>query len=166
MKLTAQEEYGLRCLLQIARKAEGGGTTIADISREEGLTSSNTAKLMRVLRMAGFVSSIRGKTGGYTLARPANEIILGDVLNSLGGKLFHGKFCHHYTGNNGQCVHIEHCTMRSLWCAIQSVLDHVLDRTTLQDLLKPDGLSWWQSCVEADPLLQSVSATDKPQSSI
>jgi len=160
MKLTSQEEYGLRCLLQIGRKAALGGTTIADISREEGLTSSNTAKLLRILRMNGFITSIRGNKGGYTLARPASEIVIGDVLNVLGGKLFEGSFCSHFTGTNGTCVHIEHCTVRSFWCAIQSVLDHVLDRTSLADLLDPKGLSWWEAVLQADPLLNKPTSTN------
>ncbi len=159
MKLSAQEEYGLRCLLQVGRNADAGGTTIEEVRRREGLTAPNAAKLLRILRMNGFVTSIRGKTGGYTLARPAAEIVIGDVLDVLGGKLFEGGFCEHFSGQNGTCVHFERCSVRSFWCAIQSVLDHVLGQTTLQDLLEPNDLSWWQACLTANPLLQDSDDT-------
>jgi Rrf2 family protein len=164
MKISAQEEYGLRCLLQIGRLADAGGTTIEEVSRAEGMTPSYTAKLLRILRMNGFVTSIRGKTGGYTLARPAEEIVIGDVLNALGGRLFEGSFCEHFTGQNGTCVHFEHCSLRSFWCAIQSVLDHVLGQTTLQNLMDPNDLSWWQACLTANPLMQDSDDSRSAQS--
>ena len=59
MKLTTQEEYGLRCLLQLARK-DTGSLTIPELSRREGMSPANVAKIMRLLRRAGFVRSTRG----------------------------------------------------------------------------------------------------------
>ena len=50
MKLSATEEYGLRCLLQLAKCGDGRSLTIPEISRAEGLSVPNAAKLMRVLR--------------------------------------------------------------------------------------------------------------------
>ena len=65
MKLSAGEEYGLRCLLQIGRrqKETGDGLSIPEISQIEGLSIPNVAKLMRLLRMGGFVESVRGQSG-------------------------------------------------------------------------------------------------------
>jgi Rrf2 family iron-sulfur cluster assembly transcriptional regulator len=159
MKLSAQEEYGIRCLLHIGRHSAQGGSSISSISKAEQLTPSNTAKLVRILRMNGFVESSRGKDGGYTLAKPAEEIKLGDVFEVLGGKLFSQGFCDHYAGNSDTCSHFSHCTIRSFWCAIQSVLDHVLNQTTLQHLMDPNGLGWWETCLSANPLL-SPKVTD------
>ena len=70
MKLSSQEEYGLRCLLQLARHGDEASLTIAEMSQREGISSPNVAKIMRILRRAGLVASTRGKAGGYTLARP------------------------------------------------------------------------------------------------
>ena len=153
MKISAQEEYGIRCLLYIARHSDQGGSTLAAISHAERITPSNTAKLVRLLRIAGFVESSRGKTGGYTLARPAESILLSEVFDTLGGKLFDSGFCDHYAGSNDVCIHFNHCTVRSFWCAIQSVLDHVLSQTTLKNLMDPTGLGWWETCLQANPLL-------------
>jgi Rrf2 family protein len=153
MKLSAQEEYGIRCLLHIGRRAEMGGSSISTISKAEKITPSNTAKLVRILRMNGFVESSRGKDGGYTLAKAPEEIFLSDVFEVLGGKLFDEGFCDHYAGTGTVCAHFDHCTVRSFWCAIQSVLDHVLSQTTLKHLMDPSGLGWWQTCLTANPLL-------------
>ena len=64
MKLSSQEEYGLRCLLQIARAGEGASRTIAEVSEREGISAPNVAKIMRLLRRAELVRSTRGKAGG------------------------------------------------------------------------------------------------------
>ena len=71
MKLTANEEYGLRCLVRIGYAGDGGSLTIPEISQAEGVSPAYAAKILRVLRKGGFVKAARGKEGGYTLARPA-----------------------------------------------------------------------------------------------
>ncbi|HNL27895.1 MAG TPA: Rrf2 family transcriptional regulator, partial [bacterium] len=88
MKFSTQEEYGLRCLLQIARSTNKNGMTIPQISQAEGLSEANVAKMLRILRMGGIIESARGHEGGYRLARTADQIRIGDVLTVLGGRLF------------------------------------------------------------------------------
>ena len=66
MKLSAQEEYGLRCLLRLGAQGDGGSLTIPEISRTEGISPEYVAKLMRILRQGGLVTSARGATGGVT----------------------------------------------------------------------------------------------------
>ena len=134
MKFTSYEEYGLRCLLQIGR-AGGKGVTIPDISRLEGLSEPYAAKLLRILRTGGFVKAARGQTGGYTLAKPPSEIVVGDVLAELGGRLFDVDFCKHHSGHEYSCTHSSDCSIRSLWTTVQTAVDAVLSRTTLHDLL-------------------------------
>ena len=135
MKFTAQEEYGLRCLLQIGRQGKGGGLTIPEIAAAEGISIPYVAKLMRILRQGGFVTSTRGQTGGYVLARPTEQIIAGEVLSSLGGRFFETEFCERYPGSVPICTHTVDCSIRSLWHAVQDVVDQVLGKTTLRDLL-------------------------------
>ncbi len=103
MRLTTQEEYGLRCLLQVARGQEESLTT-PQIAEREGLTQAHVHKLMRVLRRAGLVKSVRGRKGGYQLARPAEQINVGVVLASLGGNLYSTDFCGQHAGNERICV--------------------------------------------------------------
>ena len=74
MKLSANEEYGVRCLVRLAYATEAGsGLTIPEISQAEGVSPAYAAKILRVLRKGGFVKAARGKEGGYKLARPAED---------------------------------------------------------------------------------------------
>ncbi|HXG34704.1 MAG TPA: Rrf2 family transcriptional regulator [Bryobacteraceae bacterium] len=149
MKFTSHEEYGLRCLLQIGRRGRGVGVTIPEISRAEGLSTAYTAKLLRILRNAGFLKSARGQAGGYTLARPPEQIIIGDVLAELGGRLFEGDFCERHSGQEACCTHSSDCSIRSLWTTVQTAVDRVLSRTTLQDLLRAEE----SACPPQTPLV-------------
>ncbi len=135
MKFSAQEEYGLRCLLQLGRQDERGSLTIPEISSAEGLSGPYVAKLMRILRRGGFAQSTRGQTGGYVLSRPPEQIVVGEVLALLGGRFYEPDFCERYPGSEEICTHTVDCSVRSLWSAVQDVIDRVLSKTTLQDLL-------------------------------
>lgn len=135
MKFSAQEEYGLRCLLQIARTGPSGSLTIPEISRHEGLTQTHVAKLLMILRKEGFITSTRGQAGGYALARPAGQIAVGEVLAALGGKLYDNEFCVRHSGQNSICTHAVDCSVRSLWQVIQGAVDQVVDRLSLADLM-------------------------------
>lgn len=135
MHLSSQEEYGLRCLLHIAQAGPGATTSIQEISRAEGISVPYTAKLMRVLREGGLVTSERGHTGGYHLARPAERITAKQALEVLGRDLYGGAFCERYSGHEDICTHTVNCSIRSLWKAVQAVVDELLCRTTLRDLL-------------------------------
>ncbi len=133
MKLTSQEEYGLRCLLRLAR--EGESLTIPKISQKEGISNFYVAKLMRILRRGGLVKSARGQAGGYELSRPPDEIVVGEALAILGGRLYDPAFCMEHAGSESSCTNSVDCSVRSLWRAVQQVIDQVLSKTTLKDLL-------------------------------
>jgi Rrf2 family protein len=136
MKFSSQEEYGLRCLLRIAREHKGAGLTIPEISEAEGISSFYVAKLMRILRRAGLVKSARGQIGGYTLSRPPDQIAAGEALAALGRRLFESGFCTDHTGIEETCARFGDCSIRSLWRGVQNAVDQVLGKTTLTDLLR------------------------------
>lgn len=136
--MSAQEEYGLRCLMQMARNGVEGSLSIPEISRAEGLSAPNVAKLMRVLRLGGLVSSVRGQEGGYVLARPPENITLDQVLEVLGEPLFGSRFCEQHTGVERACAHRRDCSMRPVWISLQRRVNDVLARTSLRDLLREE----------------------------
>ncbi|MCX6623056.1 MAG: Rrf2 family transcriptional regulator [Acidobacteria bacterium] len=135
MKLSAQEEYGLRCLLFMAKKGAGESLSIPEISRAEGLSIPNVAKLMRLLRLGGFVQSARGQAGGYTLSRTPEQITVASVMELLGGTFFGAHFCERHSGVERTCAHTSDCPIRCLWSKINRMLQDVLGHTSLQDLL-------------------------------
>src|SRR6516165_3957742 len=98
MKLGANEEYGLRCLVRLGYAGDGGSLTIPEISQAEGVSPAYAAKILRILRKGGFVRAARGKEGGYTLARPADQIVIGELMDALGGRLFESDFCDSHAG--------------------------------------------------------------------
>lgn len=135
MKFSAQEEYGLRLLLRIAKSDSPNGLTIPELSELEGLSTANVAKILRMMRLAGFIESARGQTGGYRLKKSADKIPVGDVLTSLGGKLYESGFCDLHAGIENICTNSIDCSIRSLWKTIQNLIDDVLSKISLQDLL-------------------------------
>jgi Rrf2 family protein len=134
MKFSAQEEYGLRCLLRLAQQPDRS-LAIPEIAEAEGLSVPYVAKLMRALRQGGFVKSERGQSGGYALAAGPETINVGQVLEALGGRLIEDDFCERHTGTVDVCTHTVDCSIRSLWSSVQRMVDQVLMRTSLQDLL-------------------------------
>jgi Rrf2 family iron-sulfur cluster assembly transcriptional regulator len=137
MKLSANEEYGIRCLVRIGyADNQAQGLTIPEMSSAEGVSPAYAAKILRMLRKGGFVKAARGKDGGYKLARPAEAIVIGDVLDVLGGRLFESSFCEDHAGQAAICTRSVDCSVRSLWRAVQVAVDHVLSKATLRDLLQ------------------------------
>ncbi len=163
MKLTAQEEYGLRCILTLAREEEqaqehlpGNGDdspsgsalssasgpdrylTVGDISRLEGISQQYAGKLIRILGKAGLVLSVRGCKGGYRLARKASKIRVSEVLDVLGSKIYDPDLCDRHRGDRPFCVHSNDCAVRSLWTGIQLLVDQVLSNTSLHELISSE----------------------------
>ncbi len=141
MKITAQEEYGLRCLMRLARSPEQAAT-LPEIATAEGLSAPYVAKLMGVLRHAGIIESTRGRSGGYRLAQPTTQIGLGSLLLVLGEPLFdEPSYCERHAGAapNGNCVHHGSCSLRALWFTLEQWIRSSLDQVTLADLLQSEG---------------------------
>jgi Rrf2 family protein len=141
LKISSQEEFGLRCLLRLAAADEGVSMTIPEIAAAEGLSVPYVAKMLAVLRQAGLLESVRGRAGGYRLAGSPGEITLGTVMLALGEPLFEESYCQKHAGSetDGNCVHHGDCTLRGLWQTLQVWMRRTLDRMTLADLLQNEG---------------------------
>jgi Rrf2 family protein len=135
MKIMAQEEYGLRCLLQLARTTQGQVVRVKDIAAHEGLSHAYVEKLLRILSQAGLVHSVRGIKGGYVLNRPAAQVTLGEVVGALGSIQTTNHICRQFTGIQETCVHFTNCGIRSVWSGLTNYIQSFLDRTTLDTLL-------------------------------
>ena len=136
MRLYSQEEYGLRCLLRLARREAGEPVSIQEIAEAEGMTSEYVAKLMRVLREGNLVRSTRGAGGGYRLVRPAGDITVYEALAVLGGEFFPDSFCESHPGQLRDCIHTTDCSIRALWRGIDAMLEKALSGVTLADLMR------------------------------
>src|ERR1044072_9180317 len=135
MKISAQEEYGLRCLLQLARaETLGESLTLSQLARLEGISTANAGKLMRIMAKAGLVQSIRGTKGGYTLNRPASEIHLNQVIRVLEGEPAESH-CKSYAGVLDACVHTGDSGIRPVIVELHQIVDNALADITLSQLL-------------------------------
>jgi len=134
LKITAQEEYGLRILIRIASCKDSEGMSIPQLSETEQLGQHYIAKLTRLLRMANFIRSTPGNKGGYVLAKPASAIVIKQVLEALGSS-----FEKEFTDADGAvmrfCTNSVDCSSRSLWQMIQMTVNNLLEKITLLDLV-------------------------------
>src|SRR5437763_1074956 len=134
MKVSAREEYGLRCLLQLAGLGEGEFLTLAQIAGREGISQANAGKVMWLLNKAGLVNSIRGREGGYRLARPAAQIRLSEVIKVLDEDTVEGH-CKSYPGVLDACIHTSDCGIRSVLVNVHEVVERALSSITLAQLV-------------------------------
>jgi Rrf2 family transcriptional regulator, iron-sulfur cluster assembly transcription factor len=134
MKVSAQEEYGLRCLLQLAPLGEGEYLTLTQIAEREGISAANAGKLLWILNKAGLVTSIRGTKGGYRLARAASEIHLDEIIKVLDEDVL-ASHCNSYTGVLDACVHTGNCGIRPVIVGLHDVVRRAMASITLAQLL-------------------------------
>ena len=134
MKISAQEEYGLRCLVQLANLGEGESLTLPQIAEREGISTANAGKLMWLLNKAGFVQSTRGTKGGYFLSRPAADIRLSEIIKVLDEDVL-AKHCESYTGVLDSCVHHGDCGIRPVIVGLHEIVENALSQITLAQLV-------------------------------
>ena len=139
MHILAIEEYGLRCLLQVAFHPGPGTMTAREIARLEGMGPEYVSRIMGVLRAGGLVVSTRGAAGGYRLARPAGQIGVWEAIRVLGGEFFPEGFCDCHPGRRRECVHTTDCAIRALWRKVEGTLRGALERISLDDLRRNEG---------------------------
>lgn len=134
MKISAQEEYGLRCLLQLATLSGDESLTLPQIAEREGISPANAGKLMWLLSKAGFVQATRGTKGGYQLSRPASEIYLNEVIKVLDEDEI-DSHCENYTGVLEMCVHKGDCAIRPVIVGLHEIVQNALSQITLAQLV-------------------------------
>lgn len=135
MKITAVEEYGLRCLVQLAmHHHEDRPVAISEIAKAEGLSIQYVGKIMHELRRGGLINSTRGIHGGFILARAPQAITVAEIFATMGGET-QEHLCTKFSGNLDECIHMGGCSIRPVWSFIMSQVKDVLKRVTLADLI-------------------------------
>src|SRR5580658_3411944 len=166
MKFSSTEEYGLRCMLQMAKKGHKGMTTLVELSQKEDLTPAYVAKIMGVLRKGGLVQSLRGQSGGYQLSRPPQEINVNEVLEALGGKFFsREEYCSTPSGDHGNCIHTMDCSIRALWTGLSNAMTGYLGRCKLSDLVvtEPEMEKWINQKTPSSLVPVAQGAVENPK---
>ena len=121
-------------MMLLAKKSGQQALTLPEISGLEGLSIPYVAKLLAILKQAGLVNAVRGRHGGYVLARPAEGIYLKEILDCLGESVFNRGYCERHTGDLESCVHSGDCGVSKIWAGLDKFLSAVFNRVTLADL--------------------------------
>jgi len=134
VKITATEEYGMRCMLQLALRS-GQTVSLAELAETEGLALPFAAKVLAQLRRASLVVAVRGRHGGYQLAVPPERISVAAILAATGRPLFDSSFCRTHSGPMGDdCARLSECALRPVWSHLDALLRQFFGQTTLADL--------------------------------
>jgi len=137
MRFTTKTEYGLNCLVHLARQKAGDVVTVKDIADREGFSTTYIEKILQKLRSAGIVSSHAGKHGGFSLARRPEAISLREIVVALEGSTF-DVFCEPKVRSHIVCTHHCLCGIRPVWARTKELLDRFFDSVSLELLAKQE----------------------------
>ena len=128
MKLSVKSDYAARAVLALSRSFQTGqAQKVDDLAAAQGIPANYLVQILIELKAQGIVKSIRGKEGGYLLARPPAEISMGDVLRAVHGQVFDTPAL-----SDPQCPP----ELRAAWQKLQDTLDQTANATTFQQLLE------------------------------
>ena len=149
MRVTAFDEYGLRCLIYIASQRGAVPTSASGLARAEGLSQPYANKLLHQLKQLGWIEAVRGVKGGYRLTHGTEGVSLAQIMGGWGGCLYDGHHCSAYAGNRPQCPRRKRaCGLRAVWQVLSDQAAGVLAQTTLGDLVGHDEQTLVQRLTE------------------
>lgn len=132
MKISTKGRYALRVMIDLAMNDGENYITIKEIAKRQDITAKYLEQIVSLLNKAGFLKTARGTTGGYKLAKPANEYIVGDILRATEGELA-PIYC---LTEQGSCSRKKQCKTYSFWKGLDDVINEYVDSKTLADLIK------------------------------
>ena len=144
MKLKSYTDFALRVLMHLAARPDRL-SSIAEIARTYRISHTHLTKVVHDLRKEGYLSAVRGRSGGILLARPAGAISVGEIVRHTEGS-FDLVDC-------GSCVIAPACALTAALREARSAFMAVLDGYTLADLVKDrkNGLRQLLASISADP---------------
>ncbi|MCL2592515.1 MAG: Rrf2 family transcriptional regulator [Defluviitaleaceae bacterium] len=132
MKISTKGRYGLKAMIDIA--VADNCISLKTIANRQGISENYLEQLVSVLKKAGFVKSIRGAQGGYTLNMPADEITVGDILRTMEGSISPAACVDdslQYDCSDDLCVN---CVTKPVWEKINNSVNDVVNNITLYEL--------------------------------
>lgn len=138
MKLSKRGEYALRSLINLGIAAKVGRSLlrVSELAKAEDLPIKFLEQVMQQLREAGYVEAVRGKLGGYRLARPAGEIRVGEIIRLIDGPLAPIGCVSQSAYEPCNCPDEAHCGLRMLMLDVRNAIANILDRYSLADVVE------------------------------
>jgi len=137
MKLSKRGEYALRSLINLGFAVESKRELVqaSELAESEQLPVKFLEQILQELKEAGFVRSARGKFGGYSLAKPAREIKIGEIVRLIDGPLAPISCVSQSAYEKCTCPDEAHCGLRMLMLDVRNAISGILDRYTLADVV-------------------------------
>ncbi|MCE5271165.1 Rrf2 family transcriptional regulator [bacterium] len=135
MHFSAQEEYGLRCVLQLARRHGDEALTAREISENELISLDYVHKLLGILKRKGLIESTRGIKGGFRLKKPPEEITVCQVLKMLSSEINADGHCAKFDREKSPCPRGGDCEIRLFWDIVFQFCEEYGKRITVQNLI-------------------------------
>jgi Rrf2 family protein len=132
MRVSTRGDYACRALLSLALRKDSAPTSVRDIAERTGLPQPYLEQILLALKGAGLVRSKRGVGGGYVLARPAEDILLSEIISAVDGPITLGDFGEPH--EDGACDHEGQCVLLAIWKQAGEVMRHHLDGYTLASI--------------------------------
>ncbi len=134
MKLSTRGRYGLKAMFQLALHYGEGPIPLKNIADKQELSENYLEQLVSQLRKEGLLESVRGSQGGYMLAKPPQEITVGDVLRVLEGNLALTDCV--LDNDLYKCDREDECVAKLVWLKISNSINEVTDTITLNDMVE------------------------------
>jgi Rrf2 family protein len=131
MRLSTKVRYSVRLMLELALSYDQGNVRLRDVAERQGVSEKYLEHLVAALKAAGLVRGMRGRHGGYTLARPPAEIPLSEIHAALEGSLAPVE-C---VDDPEVCSREKQCVARDIWKEVRDAVKDILESTTLEDLV-------------------------------
>lgn len=135
MQITRQADYALRAMLFLARLSADDRAATSQIAEKQHIPPSFLAKIISQLSIAGLIHTSRGARGGVTLARPAAEISLLEVVEAIDGPIM----LNECTDGQSNCPFGDECPIHPIWCESQKQLVDKLRSTNFSSLIHKKG---------------------------
>jgi len=138
MQISKRCEYALRALIDIGIAHELGRELlpIAELAEHETISVKFLEQILLQLKEAGYLDSKRGKHGGYALRKPMQLVKMGEIVRLIDGPLAPIKCASKTAYERCSCPDEEHCGLRMLMLDVRSAVSDILDRHTLQDIVR------------------------------
>ncbi|MBP2652969.1 MAG: cymR 1 [Firmicutes bacterium] len=138
MKLSTKGRYGVSAMFDLALHYGQGPISLKSVAQRQGISEHYLEQLMGTLRKAGYVKSLRGSQGGYTLTKEPDKITVGEIVRIMEGPIAPVDCLLAAPEDNEYCGRAGTCVTRGVWAKVRDSITAVVDSITLADLCNED----------------------------